>query len=134
MKVTKYTVLAPVAAIVKAGTPNEILIAVDGFEGPDGTDIVLTIDRVAGTVTRISTGETLSFATDKPGINRRPQMEIVESQTRIDREYHVYKVDPDDPFTWICDCEDFHHRRFGMAETCKHIGFAHSGHYKRLTK
>lgn len=94
-------------------------------------DPVIRIDVENGTVTRLSTGEVLSFALDANGYNKRPLFVEVQSETDAS-VYHVYKPDEDDPRTWICDCPDFRYRRFELNETCKHIGFEYTGVYRRM--
>jgi len=106
---------------------RSVTVIADGFEPA----AVLQIDLEKGIVTRTATGETPSFATDRPGFNRRPQVEMVPSE-HTDNEYTVVKTDPADPRTWMCSCPDFINRRMYPNETCKHVGYALDGFYHRV--
>lgn len=94
---------------------------------------VLEIDFHKATVTNLVNKETLSFIQAYPGYAERlSHIAWVPSETKP-MDYMVTKVNPEDPRTWTCNCPWFVNRAFEMGETCKHVGYEHTGgEYKRL--
>lgn len=93
---------------------------------------ILRVSMIDFTVTRLSTGEEINFATDADGYCNRPGFVMVPSETDAKKEYMVSKIDPSDPRTWLCTCPDFVNRRAHQNRSCKHIGYAFGIGYERF--